>query len=141
MVKLTRIYTRGGDRGETSLGDCRRVPKHQLRVAAYGTVDEANATLGLARLHTADRPEIDAMLGRIQTDALCFFSCDACGFDLCFACCCAAVSPPPSSSAPSSSPSPSLSAPAGPRAGATAGAEAVATAARENGSSQARLLT
>ena len=53
MVKLDRIYTRGGDAGETSLGDGRRVAKHDLRVAAYGTVDEANATLGLARLHTA----------------------------------------------------------------------------------------
>ncbi len=68
MVKLTRIYTRGGDRGETSLGDGSRVPKHQLRVAAYGTVDETNATIGLARLHTADRPEVDAMLARIQND-------------------------------------------------------------------------
>ena len=68
MVKLTRIYTRGGDRGETSLGDGSRVPKHQLRVAAYGTVDEANAVLGLARLHTGGQPEIDAMLARIQND-------------------------------------------------------------------------
>lgn len=68
MVKLTRIYTRGGDRGQTSLGDGRRVPKHDARVTAYGTVDEANAVIGLARLHTADRPEIDAMLARIQND-------------------------------------------------------------------------
>lgn len=68
MVKLTRIYTRGGDAGETSLGDGSRVPKHDRRVAAYGTVDEANAAVGLARLHTADQPEIDAMLGRIQND-------------------------------------------------------------------------
>ncbi|HEX3861346.1 MAG TPA: cob(I)yrinic acid a,c-diamide adenosyltransferase [Stellaceae bacterium] len=66
MVRLTRIYTRGGDRGETSLGDGSRVPKHALRVEAYGTVDEANATIGLARLQ-AD-PETDAMLGRIQND-------------------------------------------------------------------------
>jgi cob(I)alamin adenosyltransferase len=66
MVRLTRIYTRGGDKGETSLGDGSRVPKHSLRVAAYGTVDEANAAIGLARLH-ADA-EADAMLGHIQND-------------------------------------------------------------------------
>jgi cob(I)alamin adenosyltransferase len=71
MVKLTRIYTRGGDKGETSLGDGSRLPKQSLRVEAYGTVDEANATVGLARLHTPDLPdrgETDAMLGRIQND-------------------------------------------------------------------------
>jgi len=66
MVRLTRIYTRGGDKGRTSLGDGRRVPKHDLRVAAYGTVDEANAVLGIARLH-ADA-DTDAMLARIQND-------------------------------------------------------------------------
>jgi cob(I)alamin adenosyltransferase len=66
MVRLTRIYTRGGDGGETSLGDGSRVAKHALRVAAYGTVDEANAAIGLARLH-ADA-DADAMLGRIQND-------------------------------------------------------------------------
>jgi cob(I)alamin adenosyltransferase len=66
MVRLTRIYTRGGDAGETSLGDGRRVPKHALRVAAYGTVDEANAAIGIARLH-ADAAA-DEMLGRIQND-------------------------------------------------------------------------
>jgi cob(I)alamin adenosyltransferase len=66
MVRLTRIYTRGGDRGETSLGDGARVPKHALRVAAFGTVDEANAAIGIARLH-AD-PAADEMLGRIQND-------------------------------------------------------------------------
>jgi cob(I)alamin adenosyltransferase len=66
MVRLTRIYTRGGDGGETSLGDGSRVPKHALRVAAYGTVDEANAAIGIARLH-ADT-EADAMLGHIQND-------------------------------------------------------------------------
>ena len=66
MVRLTRIYTRGGDKGETSLGDGTRVAKDDLRVAAYGTVDEANAAIGLARLHT--RGEADAMLGRIQND-------------------------------------------------------------------------
>jgi len=66
MVRLTRIYTKGGDGGETSLGDGSRVPKQHLRVAAYGTVDEANATIGLARLHATG--EVDAMLGRIQND-------------------------------------------------------------------------
>src|SRR5205809_7069374 len=66
MVRLTRIYTRGGDKGETSLGDGSRVPKQALRVEAYGTVDEANAAIGLARLH-AD-VDTDAMLGRIQND-------------------------------------------------------------------------
>jgi cob(I)alamin adenosyltransferase len=66
VVRLTRIYTRGGDSGETSLGDGKRVPKHDLRVAAYGTVDEANAAIGLARLHAGG--EADAMLGRIQNE-------------------------------------------------------------------------
>ena len=66
MVRLTRIYTRGGDKGETSLGNGSRVAKHALRVAAYGTVDEANAAIGLARLHATG--EADAMLGRIQND-------------------------------------------------------------------------
>ena len=66
MVKLTRIYTRGGDKGKTSLGDGTRVAKQSLRVEAYGTVDEANAALGLARLHTAG--DDDAMLARIQND-------------------------------------------------------------------------
>jgi cob(I)alamin adenosyltransferase len=66
MVTLTRIYTRGGDTGETSLGDGRRVPKYDLRVEAYGTVDETNGVVGLARLHTAG--EADAMLARIQND-------------------------------------------------------------------------
>jgi len=66
MVRLTRIYTRGGDKGETSLGDGSRVPKQALRVEAYGTVDEANAAIGLARLHTDS--DTDAMLGRIQND-------------------------------------------------------------------------
>ena len=68
MVHLTRIYTRGGDKGETSLGNGERVPKHDLRVAAYGTVDEANAVLGLARLHTHDDAGADSMLARIQND-------------------------------------------------------------------------
>jgi cob(I)alamin adenosyltransferase len=68
MVQLTRIYTRGGDAGETSLGDGSRLPKHALRVEAMGAVDEANATLGLARLESAAAPAIDAMLARIQND-------------------------------------------------------------------------
>jgi cob(I)alamin adenosyltransferase len=66
LVKLTRIYTRGGDKGKTSLGDGARVPKQSRRVEAFGTVDEANAALGLARLHTAG--DEDAMLARIQND-------------------------------------------------------------------------
>jgi cob(I)alamin adenosyltransferase len=66
MVKLDRIYTRGGDRGETSLTDGSRVPKDDARVAAYGTVDEANAAIGLARLHAP--AYADAMLARIQND-------------------------------------------------------------------------
>ena len=66
MVKLTRIYTRGGDKGETSLGDGARVAKHDPRVAAYGTVDEANAAIGLARLHS--RGELDEILARAQND-------------------------------------------------------------------------
>ncbi|MEK9899165.1 MAG: cob(I)yrinic acid a,c-diamide adenosyltransferase [Rhodospirillaceae bacterium] len=68
MVELTKIYTRGGDTGDTSLGSGARVAKHDLRVAAYGTVDEANAAIGLARLHTGDAPDADAMLRRIQND-------------------------------------------------------------------------
>jgi cob(I)alamin adenosyltransferase len=66
MVKLTRIYTRGGDKGKTSLGDGSRVAKQSLRVEAYGTVDEANAAIGLVRLHTTG--DEDTMLGRIQND-------------------------------------------------------------------------
>jgi cob(I)alamin adenosyltransferase len=66
MVILSQIYTRGGDQGRTSLGDGTRVAKHTARVSGYGTVDEANATIGLARLHTTGVP--DAMLARIQND-------------------------------------------------------------------------
>lgn len=66
MVRLTRIYTRGGDGGETSLGSGERVPKHALRVEAMGTVDEANAAIGVARLSTVG--DADAMLARIQND-------------------------------------------------------------------------
>jgi cob(I)alamin adenosyltransferase len=68
VVKLTRIYTRGGDKGQTSLGDGTRVEKDDPRVAAFGTVDEANACIGLARLHSAGEGEIDAMLMRMQND-------------------------------------------------------------------------
>jgi cob(I)alamin adenosyltransferase len=66
MVKLTRIYTRGGDGGETSLGDGARRAKDDLRVSAYGTVDEANCAVGIARLHVTG--EDSAMLARIQDD-------------------------------------------------------------------------
>lgn len=66
MVRLTRIYTKGGDKGRTSLGGGKRVPKHALRVEAYGTVDEANAAIGLARLDASQAA--DAMLARIQND-------------------------------------------------------------------------
>jgi cob(I)alamin adenosyltransferase len=66
MVILSRIYTKGGDQGRTSLGDGTRVAKHTARVSAYGTVDEANAAIGLARLHSGG--EADAMLARIQND-------------------------------------------------------------------------
>jgi cob(I)alamin adenosyltransferase len=66
VVRLTRIYTRGGDKGETSLGDGTRVAKQSLRVEAFGTVDEANAAIGLARLHMEG--EADEMLARIQND-------------------------------------------------------------------------
>lgn len=66
MVKLTRIYTRGGDAGQTSLGDGARVAKHSARPTAYGTVDETNAVIGLARQHAG--AEVDGMLARIQND-------------------------------------------------------------------------
>lgn len=66
MVRLTRITTRGGDRGETSLGTGERVSKHAPRIEAIGDVDEANAAIGVARLHTDG--QADAMLGRIQND-------------------------------------------------------------------------
>jgi cob(I)alamin adenosyltransferase len=67
VVRLDRIYTRGGDAGETSLGDGQRVSKVSLRIAAYGTVDELGAVLGLARTHPL--PDgLDAWLGRIQND-------------------------------------------------------------------------
>ncbi|PBC11065.1 cob(I)yrinic acid a,c-diamide adenosyltransferase [Mesorhizobium sp. WSM3859] len=69
MVKLNKIYTRTGDDGTTGLGTGARRLKSDLRVDAYGTVDEANACIGLARIHTAGgHPLIDAMLSRIQND-------------------------------------------------------------------------
>ncbi|MFD3191970.1 cob(I)yrinic acid a,c-diamide adenosyltransferase [Sedimentitalea sp. HM32M-2] len=66
MVVLNKIYTRTGDAGETALGDGSRVAKHTLRVAAYGTSDELNCTLGVARLHAPD--DLDKALSRIQND-------------------------------------------------------------------------
>ena len=66
MVRLDKIYTRGGDKGETSLSDGSRVAKYDLRVTTYGTVDEANAHIGLARQDIDSK--IDAMLSRIQND-------------------------------------------------------------------------
>ncbi len=69
MVVLNRIYTRTGDGGTTALATGERRLKFDLRIDAYGTVDETNACIGLARLHTATSdPEVDAMLGRIQND-------------------------------------------------------------------------
>jgi cob(I)alamin adenosyltransferase len=68
VVALTRIYTRTGDKGTTGLASGERRPKHDLRIEAYGTVDEVNACVGLARLHTRDEAELDAMLGRIQNE-------------------------------------------------------------------------
>ena len=68
MVVLNRIYTRTGDDGTTSLGSGARRKKYDLRVDAYGTLDEVNAILGLVRLHTGAMSELDAALGRIQND-------------------------------------------------------------------------
>ena len=65
MVVLNKIYTKTGDAGETALGDGARVAKHSLRVQAYGTVDEVNATLGLARQHSGD---MDGQLSAISND-------------------------------------------------------------------------
>ena len=66
MVKLTKIYTRGGDKGETGLADGSRVAKTDPRIAAFGAVDETNAAIGLARLHTTG--DDDAALSRVQND-------------------------------------------------------------------------
>jgi cob(I)alamin adenosyltransferase len=68
MVVLNRIYTRTGDAGETALGSGERVSKANIRIAAYGTVDETNATVGLVRLHTKGLEKLDAMLARIQNE-------------------------------------------------------------------------
>ncbi len=68
MVKLDKIYTRGGDAGQTSLVGGKRVAKDDLRVAAYGTVDETNAAVGMARVHTGGTATV--MLARIQDDLL-----------------------------------------------------------------------
>ena len=68
MVVLNRIYTRTGDDGSTALGTGERRRKYDLRVAAYGTVDELNAAIGMARLHAGDDRELDAMLSHIQND-------------------------------------------------------------------------
>jgi cob(I)alamin adenosyltransferase len=68
MVVLNRIYTRTGDDGTTALGSGDRRKKYDLRVAAYGTLDEVNAAIGIARLHTASDKPLDAALARIQND-------------------------------------------------------------------------
>jgi cob(I)alamin adenosyltransferase len=68
MVVLSKIYTRTGDDGTTALGSGRRVAKYDLRVECYGTLDETNAAIGVARLHTRSEPALDAMLARIQND-------------------------------------------------------------------------
>jgi len=79
MVVLNRIYTRTGDDGTTSLGSGQRRKKYDLRVAAYGTLDEVNAVIGIVRLHTANDPELDPALARVQND---LFDVEA---DLCLA--------------------------------------------------------
>jgi cob(I)alamin adenosyltransferase len=79
MVVLNRIYTRTGDDGTTSLGTGARRKKYDLRIEAYGTVDEVNAVIGLVRLHTVAEKALDAALGRIQND---LFDVEA---DLCLA--------------------------------------------------------
>jgi cob(I)alamin adenosyltransferase len=68
MVVLNKIYTRTGDDGTTALGSGERRPKYDVRIEAYGTVDEANACIGLARLHTGAMADLDGMLARIQND-------------------------------------------------------------------------
>ncbi|UXS42186.1 cob(I)yrinic acid a,c-diamide adenosyltransferase [Agrobacterium tumefaciens] len=68
MVKLNKIYTRTGDKGTTALVSGPRRLKHDLRVEAYGTVDETNSAIGVARLHTGGMEKLDAMLFRIQND-------------------------------------------------------------------------
>ena len=68
MVVLNRIYTRTGDAGETALGNGERLSKANIRIAAYGTVDETNATIGVVRLHTSNLEKLDQMLARIQNE-------------------------------------------------------------------------
>ena len=68
MVVLNRIYTRTGDAGETALGTGERLSKAHIRIAAYGTVDETNAAIGVARLYLSELPKLDAMLARIQNE-------------------------------------------------------------------------
>src|SRR5215813_10233183 len=68
MVRIDRVVTRRGDKGETSLGDGERLRKDAPRVVAIGGVDEANAAIGMLRLTTRDVPDLDAMLARIQND-------------------------------------------------------------------------
>ena len=68
MVVLNRIYTKTGDDGTTGLGTGERRPKYDLRIAAYGTVDETNAAIGVARLHLSAEPDVDAILLRAQND-------------------------------------------------------------------------
>jgi cob(I)alamin adenosyltransferase len=70
MVVLNKIYTRTGDAGTTALGNGQRVPKHALRIAAYGSVDETNAAIGVARVHLTGQDDrgLDAVLARVQND-------------------------------------------------------------------------
>lgn len=68
MVKLNRIYTRTGDNGTTALVTGPRRVKHDLRIEAYGTIDETNSVIGMARLHTSGMDPLDGMLERIQND-------------------------------------------------------------------------
>jgi len=68
MVRIDRVVTRGGDAGETSLGDGARLRKDAARIEAIGAVDETNAAIGVLRLATRDAPDVDAMLARVQND-------------------------------------------------------------------------
>lgn len=68
MVILNKIYTKTGDDGSTGLGNGERRKKYDLRVSSYGTVDETNSCIGLARLHTKDMQDMDDALARIQND-------------------------------------------------------------------------
>jgi cob(I)alamin adenosyltransferase len=79
MVVLNKIYTRTGDAGTTALGTGERVPKHALRIAAYGSVDETNAAIGVARVHlaAAGDADLDGVLARIQND-LFYLGADLC---------------------------------------------------------------